>query len=115
MLNYISSELYKTFRRKYTKIALVVIALLCIAGNALVRLTFSMAGTLNSAYPFYLGIMLMPMCFALLTIVVDAVFSDEYKYGTLKNTISFGITSVKSAMARALAATTSVNRRSTSF
>ena len=91
MLNYISSELYKTFRRKYTKIALVVIALLCIAGNALVRLTFSMAGTLNSAYPFYLGIMLMPMCFALLTIVVDAVFSDEYKYGTLKNTISFGI------------------------
>ena len=35
MLNYISSELYKTFRRKYTKIALVVIALLCIAGNAL--------------------------------------------------------------------------------
>lgn len=25
MLNYISSELYKTFRRKYTKIALVVI------------------------------------------------------------------------------------------
>ena len=52
MLNYISSELYKTFRRKYTKIALVVIALLCIAGNALVRLTFSMAGTLNSAYPF---------------------------------------------------------------
>ena len=40
MLNYISSELYKTFRRKYTKIALVVIALLCIAGNALVRLTF---------------------------------------------------------------------------
>ena len=33
----------------------------------------------------------MPMCFALLTIVVDAVFSDEYKYGTLKNTISFGI------------------------
>ena len=35
--------------------------------------------------------MLMPMCFALLTIVVDAVFSDEYKYGTLKNTISFGI------------------------
>lgn len=31
------------------------------------------------------------MCFALLTIVVDAVFSDEYKYGTLKNTISFGI------------------------
>ena len=49
MLNYISSELYKTFRRKYTKIALVVIALLCIAGNALVRTTFSMAGTLNSA------------------------------------------------------------------
>ena len=59
--------------------------------NALVRLTFSMAGTLNSAYPFYLGIMLMPMCFALLTIVVDAVFSAESKYGTLQNTISFGI------------------------
>ena len=91
MLNYIGSELYKTFRRKYTKIALAVIALLCIAGNALVRMVFSMAGTLDSAYPFYLGIMLMPMCFALLTIVVDAVFSDEYKYGTLKNTISFGI------------------------
>lgn len=40
MLNYIGSELYKTFRRKYTKIALAVIALLCIAGNALVRMVF---------------------------------------------------------------------------
>lgn len=91
MLNYINGELYKTFRRGYTKIALAVIALLCIAGNALIRMTFSMAGTLDSAYPFYLGIMLMPMCFALLTLVADTVFSDEYKYGTLKNPISFGI------------------------
>lgn len=91
MLNYISGELYKTFRRKYTKISLAVIALLCIAGNALIRMTFSIAGKMNSAYPFYLGIMLMPMCFAILTLVVDAVFSDEYKYGTLKNPISFGI------------------------
>lgn len=91
MLNYISSELYKTFRRKYTKISLAVIALLCICGNALVRMTFSIAGRMDSSYPFYLGIMLMPMCFAILTLVVDAVFSDEYKYGTLKNPISFGI------------------------
>ncbi len=91
MLNYISGELYKTFRRKYTKISLAVIALLCIAGNALIRMTLSIAGKMNFAYPFYLGIMLMPMCFAILTLVVDAVFSDEYKYGTLKNPISFGI------------------------
>lgn len=91
MLNYISGELYKTFRRKYTKISLAVITLLCIAGNALVRMVFSISGKMNSAYPFYLGIMLMPMCFAILTLVVDAVFSDEYKYGTLKNPISFGI------------------------
>lgn len=91
MLNYISSELYKTFRRKYTKISLAVIALLCVAGNALIRMTFSIVGKMNSAYPFYLGIMLMPMCFAILTLAVDAVFSDEYKYGTLKNPISFGI------------------------
>ena len=91
MLNYISSELYKTFRRKYTKISLAVIALLCICGNALVRMTFSIAGRMDSSYPFYLGVMLMPMCFAILTLVVDAVFSDEYKYGTLKNPISFGI------------------------
>lgn len=91
MLNYISGELYKTFRRSYTKISLAVIALLCIAGNALVRMTFSIAGKMDSAYPFYLGIMLMPMCFALLTLVVDTVFSDEYKYGTLKNPLSFGI------------------------
>lgn len=91
MLNYISGELYKTFRRGYTKIALAVIALLCVAGNALVRMTFSIAGKMDAAYPFYLGIMLMPMCFALLTLVADAVFSDEYKYGTLKNPLSFGI------------------------
>lgn len=91
MLNYISGELYKTFRRKYTKISLAVIALLCICGNALVRMTFSIAGRMDSSYPFYLGVMLMPMCFAILTLVVDAVFSDEYKYGTLKNPISFGI------------------------
>lgn len=44
MLNYISSELYKTFRRKYTKISLAVIALLCVAGNALIRMTFSIVG-----------------------------------------------------------------------
>ena len=91
MLNYISGELYKTFHRRYTKIFLLVTVLLCMLGNALLRLLFSMAGTLNTAYSFYFGIMLMPMCFALLTIIVDAVFSDEYKHGTLKNAVSFGV------------------------
>lgn len=91
MLNYISSELYKTFHRRYTKLFLLITALLCIGGNALLRVIFSMAGILNFGFPLYFGIMLMPMCFALLTIVVDAVFSDEYKHGTLKNAVSFGI------------------------
>lgn len=91
MFNYVSGELYKTFRRSYTKIFLLVIALLCIAGNALVHTVFSVAGKVDTAFPFYLGITLMPMCFAVLTLVVDTVFSDEYKYGTLKNPISYGI------------------------
>ena len=98
MLNYIKSELYKTTHRKYPYIVIGILSLICILVNILalkimkgqpeiVRISMSeilMASTGMFTMIYYTVIM-----------IVDIVFSDEYKHQTLKNTVSFGINRTK--------------------
>jgi len=98
MLNYIKSELYKTTHRKYPYIVIGVLSLICILVNIWVasimkrhpgidRISMSeilMASTGMFTMIYYTVIM-----------IVDIVFSDEYKHQTLKNTVSFGINRTK--------------------
>ena len=48
MLNYIRSELYRTFRRKYTFLMIGIPALLCIAANLMIFAMLHTGGTIHS-------------------------------------------------------------------
>lgn len=96
MLNYIRSELYRTFHRKYTWIILSagagaallanILFVLMQAGGPLVEQV-----TAKELIPLSMG---PASVFAYISICIltDCVFSDEYKSQTLKNTVSYGIT-----------------------
>lgn len=95
MLNYIKAECFKTFNRVYTRNTLLIFALLA----ALVNVVFFMAFQSNPAdsqelIRTSLSVivpMLLIMVYMVL-IMIDIVFSEEYKYKTFKNTLSFGFT-----------------------
>lgn len=89
MLNYMKSELYKTFHRKYLYIFTGICSLLCIGVNLL--MLFPEVGSANFEGMLGIGMMMFPAVTYLMLITTDIVFSDEYKHGTLKNVISYGI------------------------
>lgn len=73
MANYIWSELYRTYRRKYPY-------LLMGAALAAGLMSFSISPPL-----------VFIVCYYGLVLIVHCVFSDEYIHHTLKNTVSYGI------------------------
>ena len=96
MLNLIKAELYRTFRRKYTLVLLLGGAACAI----LVPLLFVSMRVTGVIAPETSASELVPICLAPLCtfayfgicMLVDCVFSDEYKHTTLKNTVSYGVT-----------------------
>ena len=95
MLNYIKAECFKTFKRIYMRNTLLIFVLLAIAVNVLFFVAFRSSPT-NSQELIRTSLsvivpMLLIMVYTAL-IMVDIVFSDEYKYKTFKNTLSFGFT-----------------------
>ncbi|MCI9413673.1 MAG: ABC transporter permease [Clostridiales bacterium] len=101
MLNYIRSELYRTFRRKYTFLMIGIPALLCIAANLMIFAMLHTGGTIHSTAEspvngdFMLNMLTPTIIFLVyfgVFLVVDCVFSDEHKNQTLKNVVSFGYT-----------------------
>ncbi len=92
MFNIIRSELYKTRHRKYPYILVGVLSACILFFISVIAVQDNANGT-----GFGLGDILMA-CVPLLSmgvyvtvLIVDAVFSDEYKNQTMKNTIAFGI------------------------
>ncbi len=95
MLNYIQSELYRTFHRKYFYLALIIAAGIGIAVNVvlgLMQASGSLNGPIDASFPLnnITGIALS-FVYPCMIIVVDCVFSEEYKHQTLKNLISWGV------------------------
>ncbi|HJB26166.1 MAG TPA: ABC transporter permease [Firmicutes bacterium] len=92
MLNYIKSELYKTFHRKYLYIFTGICCLLCAGVNLL---AFFANEHFDNPVDFggllSIAMMMFPAVTYLMLITTDIVFSDEYKHGTLKNAISYGV------------------------
>lgn len=92
MLNYIKSELYKTFHRKYLYIFTGICCLLCIGVNLVVFYQNHVSpGAVPLEGMLAIGMMMFPAVAYLMLITTDIVYSDEYKHGTLKNVISYGI------------------------
>lgn len=96
MLNYLKAELYKTLHRTYTHITLLISILIAVLLNVLFFVLLGTGGIATPQEAANLSLcvvppMLMPMVYITL-IMVDIVFSEEYKYRTFKNTLSYGFT-----------------------
>ena len=95
MLNYIKAECFKTFKRIYMRNTLLIFVLLAIAVNVLFFVAFRSSSAdsqelIRTSLSVIVPMLLIMVYTAL--IMVDIVFSDEYKYKTFKNTLSFGFT-----------------------
>lgn len=96
MLNYIKAELYRTFNRKYFYVFTGILAALVLSLNILVK---TIGAKDNMTIIKALGIpvmnymLLLPV--ALLVIIIDMIYAEEYKNGTLKNIVSFGMSRSK--------------------
>ncbi|MEW8995867.1 ABC transporter permease subunit [Clostridium sp.] len=97
MLNYIKSELYRTTHRKYPYIVVGVLSLICILGNILAVWVMKEQPeiTISMSHMLMISTGMFTMIYYAVIMIVDIVFSDEYKHQTLKNTVSFGINRTK--------------------
>lgn len=99
MLNMIGAEIYKTRKRLYSKIFLLICCVLALAFLIMMRISFNMAysdGSIIDVDPrgemFALYACLMMVPFFLAIITSDIVFSEENKHNTMKNVVAFGYT-----------------------
>lgn len=106
MFNLIKAEMYKSYKRAYSKIflaitgggALVLNILLSVVNRNLGGATF----TRSEMMIVYMVCLAVGMYMAIIT--SDLVFSDEYKHGTLKNSVSFGYTRTEIYFAKLISA-----------
>ena len=91
MLNYIRAEFYKVLHRKYlyaTQLVLLLCAGLLVAGWAF---TNANGNHVDFATGGSLAVSLLGLGVYAPIVVGDMVFSDQYKFNTLKNEVSFGL------------------------
>lgn len=92
MLNYVRSELYKTFHRKYFWWLLLICSVLGIGVNCLF-LYMKGLPEMHLDATFSIGIvgaMVMSISYVCPLMMTDMVFGEEYKHQTMKNTVSYG-------------------------
>lgn len=101
MVNYFNAECYKAFHRKYFYIFVAVILglaaafmfLLRVEGMGQTETADGMIMVQRVTVSELVGILAMALSIGLyfLMIAADIVFSDQYKYNTLKNEVSYGL------------------------
>lgn len=91
MLNYMKAELYKLTRRKYPYITLAV--MLALETALVLMIILPDMGNNHVTFANAIGMVttLLPMGFYFTLFAADMVFSEQYKYNTLKNEVSFGL------------------------
>ncbi len=91
MANYLRAELYKIFRRKYT----YGFFLFLLGGAALLVSLWVYTNTLDNHVDFATSagflMNLLGLGFYVVLVTGDIAFSDQYKFNTLKNEVSYGI------------------------
>lgn len=91
MLNYINAEFYKVFRRKYPYVTFLTLAGLA----ALLCSGFIFTNSGGAHNDFQHGgmsvLMVLSVGLYAALLIGDMVFSDQYRYNTLKNEVSFGV------------------------
>lgn len=91
MLRMIKSELYKTAHRKYPYVLVGVMSALILSFVALIAVQRGTYATyVHMEDVVYSVIPMLSIGIYLVLMMVDMVFSDEYKNQTMKNTLAFG-------------------------
>ena len=92
MRNYLAAECYKVFHRKYFYLSLLVV--LALEGLIVWGSWFTWSNG-NTGMDFYSAAITMVMLLSIglyATILTgDMVFSEQYKYNTMKNEVAFGV------------------------
>lgn len=92
MLNYIKSELYRTKHRRYSYGFIITCSLIVLLGCiGYWYLGNSFKQDFSMGHVIYMATQMLPAIYFLTLIIVDNIFSEEYKHHTLKNTISMGV------------------------
>lgn len=91
MLNYISAEIYKALHRKYVYLFTGAIVALEVLLMGAMTLSKSWGNGATVSVMLMTAIPMLVTGLYLSLVVGDMVFSEQYKYGTLKNEVSFGI------------------------
>lgn len=91
MLNYMKAEMYKVFQRKATRNFMIVMLLgeILLVGSMAFANTRNVDVSASSGMSILVNMLTIGLYGGLL--IADFVFSDQYKTGTLKNEVSFGI------------------------
>ncbi len=98
MLNYMRAEFYKVLHRRGYLIGFLAFLLL---GEGVILFAIIQVNNgyedIHNTYASVVNILVMMLQLGLYCAIIigDMVFSDQYKYNTLKNEISFGISRVK--------------------
>ena len=104
MANYMRAELYKVLHRKYTYGFLLVI-LLC---EALLVAGWMFTNANGNDVGFESGAGMLPLMLAVglycTLLTGDIAFSDQYKFNTLKNEVSYGLPRVRIYLGKLLTA-----------
>lgn len=88
MLNYIKSELYRSFQRPHSWIIPLIFIALSILGNTALDVDLINGSLLEAMFS---GVVLtFSFISYLIPSIWDVTFSEEYKHGTLKNSVAFG-------------------------
>lgn len=91
MLKYMRAEIYKVLHRKYTYIFLLAILgceLLLTVGWAY---TNSRGNTVTFDYSIQILVLMLSVGLYCTILTEDMVFSDQYKFNTLKNEVAYGL------------------------
>lgn len=104
MVNYLHAEFYKVSRRKYTYGFLLVL----LAGAAFLVGTWAYTNSRGNDISFAGSVSILAMMlnfgFYLTLITGDLAFSDQYKFNTLKNEVSYGLPRVRSYLGKLVTA-----------
>lgn len=95
MADYVRAEFYKVFRRKYTYWFLLVM----VACAGLLAAGFAYTNARGGSVTFGGGVRILVMLLILgiycTLLTGDLVFSDQYKFNTLKNEVAYGISRIR--------------------
>lgn len=91
MVNYLRAECYKVLHRKYGILSLAIFLGCVVLLVSLWWVTNAHGGSVTLSAALYTLVMTLSIGLYAPIITTDLVFSEQYKVGTLKNEVSFGL------------------------